>query len=221
MKKSLIFAIASILMLIYSCNNSTQNSDAPYAGEGMLNGIINFTFPDSVGFNDTISIITSLPVQGYRMKGYLSFSIEGIIDSSVILLSPETMKGRYPNDTDKYKDYYSRIPINLYPNQAYSQEWKFILDSAKIVNSRFKYNIQYFFDITIDSIYLDMDSLYFPGSLGDEISPVSVPGKKWYDCFFSQFRSEQAHNDHKILLRYFSRQNWYSTLPDNFYIKNN
>jgi len=221
MKKSLIIAIASILLLMISCNNSTQNTDAPYAGEGMLNGIINFTFPDSVGYNDTVLIITSLPVQSYRMKGHLSFSIEGIIDSSVILLYPETMKGRYPNDTDKYKDYYSRIPINLYPHQTLTQEWKFILDSTKIVNSRLKYNIQYFFVITIDSIYLDMDSLYFPGEIGGELSPIAVPETKWYDCFFSQYRSEQAHNDHKILLRYFIRKNWYSTLPDNFYIKNN
>jgi len=162
MKKSIVLLLVSILMLFYSCDNSTQNTDAPYNGESMLNGIINFTYPDSISYNDTISIITTLPVQSYRMKGHLSFFIEGIIDSSIILLYPETMKGRYPNDTDKYKHYYSRIPINLYPNQALRQEWKFILDSAKIVNSRLKYNVQYFFNITIDSINLDMDTLYFP-----------------------------------------------------------
>ena len=220
MKKAILFLAVSVLMLMISCKNSTQNTDIPYAGEGMLKGIINFTFPDSVGCNDTVLIITSLPVQGYRMKGHLSFFIEGIIDSSIILLSPEAKKGRYPNDTYKYKDYYSRIPINLYPNQALTQEWKFILDSAKIVNSRLKYNVQYFFDITIDSIYLDMDSLYFPGSLGDDIPPVAVPEKKWYDCFFYRNHSEQAVLDQKFLLRYFHWHNRWESPYNYFYIKN-
>jgi hypothetical protein len=221
MKKSLIFAIASILLMMISCNNSTQNTDAPYAGEPMLKGNISFTYSDSVGFNDTISIITSLPVQSYRMKGHLAIHISGILDSSVIFLSPEALKGKYPNDTGKYKDSYSRIPINVYPDQVFTQEWKFISDSTKVVNSSLKFGVQFFTYITIDSIYLDMDSLYFPGSLGDEISPIAVPEKKWYDCYFYLRHSEQSILDQKFLLRYFYWWNRKESSYEYFYFKNN
>ncbi|MBS4013906.1 MAG: hypothetical protein KGZ97_09160 [Bacteroidetes bacterium] len=219
MKKSLIIAIASILMLMISCNNSTQNTDAPYAGERIFKGPIKITYLDSVRYNDTISIITSLPVQNYRMKGYLSFYIGGGSGTTFKLLSPYSFKGRHPND--KYDKYWRGIRIEIYPNQSISQEWLYIIDSSEVDKYRINDVIQFQAFLEIDSIYLDMDSLYFPGSLGDELQPVSVPEKKWYDCDFSKYQSEQIHMEHKILLRYFSSQNFTSTLVEYFYFKSN
>ncbi len=221
MKKSLIIAIASILMLMISCNNSTQNTDTTYAGERIFKGPIKITYLDSVGYNDTISMITTLPNQKYRMKGFLSFYIGGGSGTTFDLISPESFKGRYPNDPLKnYDTYWRGIRIEIYPNQSISQEWLYIIDSSEVDKYRINDVIQFQAFLEIDSIYLDTDSLYFPGSLGDEISPIAVPEKKWYDCDFPYYRSE-LHNEHGILLRYFSRQNFTSTLGEYFYFKKN
>jgi hypothetical protein len=65
-----------------------------------------------------------------------------------------------------------------------------------------------------------MDSLFFPDTIADDLIPVAVPEKKWYDSDFSHFSSEQAQNDNRILLRYFNRQNWESSLFRYIYYKN-
>ncbi len=220
MKKSLIIAIASILMLMISCNISTQNSDAPYDFERMYNEGINYTFPDSVRHNDTFSIITTVPNQTYRMKGHISLYVSGMKDSVIVLLSPSAVKGKNSYDTSDMKDSYSRINVDFYPNQGFSQEWKFVLDSTLVFNKQRNEAIQFYAFLKIDSIYLDMDSLFFPDTLADDFKPVAIPEKKWYDCDFSHFSSEQAHNDNRILLRYFNRQNWESSLFRYIYYKN-
>jgi hypothetical protein len=222
MKKTVLFLAASVMMLMISCNNSTQNTDAPYAGERIFKGPIKITYLDSVVYNDTILMTTTLPNQKYRMKGFLSFYIGGGSGTTFDLISPESFKGRYPNDPLKnYDTYWRGIRIEIYPNQSISQEWLYIIDSSEVDKYRINDVIQFQAFLEIDSIFLDMDSLYFPGSLGDEIPPVAVPEKKWYDCDFSKYQSEQIHMEHKILLRYFSSQNFHSTLVEYFYFKQN
>lgn len=220
MKKVVLFLLVSILMLMISCNKSTQHSDGPYEGENMYYGSINFTFPDSVGYNDTFSIITTVPNQTYRMKGHISLYVSGMKDSVIVLLSPSAVKGKNSYDTSDMKDSYSRINVDFYPNQGFSQEWKFVLDSTLVFNMQRNEAIQFYAFLKIDSIYLDMDSLFFPDTIADDLKPVAVPEKKWYDSDFSHFSSEQAQNDNRILLRYFNRQNWESSLFRYIYYKN-
>lgn len=219
MKKTLIFALASILMLMISCNNSSQNTDAPYAGERIFKGPIEISYLDSVVYNDTILITTTLPSQKYRMKGFLAFYIGGGSGTTFDLISPESFKGRYSNDPLKnYDTYWRSIRIEIYPNQSISQEWVYIIDSLDIDKYRINDVIQFQAFLKIDSIYLDMDTLYFPEELWPEKQYIVVPEKKWYDCDFPYYRSE-LHNEHGILLRYFSSQNFQSTLVEYFYFK--
>lgn len=221
MKKVVLFLAVSILILIISCNNSTQNTDAPYAGERIFKGPIEISYLDSVVYNDTILITTTLPSQKYRMKGFLAFYIGGGSGTTFDLISPESFKGRYSNDPLKnYDTYWRGIRIDIYPNQSFSQEWVYIIDSSEIDKYRINDVIQFQAFLKIDSIYLDMDSLFFPDTIADDLIPVAVPEKKWYDSDFSHFSSEQAQNDNRILLRYFNRQNWESSLFRYIYYKN-
>jgi hypothetical protein len=170
--------------LVISCENSTQNIGSnPYSGEsiiryGLLVNTNNDTIDsdplepfnkDTIGYNDTFSVFTTLPVQLYRMKGVLRLYWENYHDSSIILISPVAQ-------LSEQDSCYSFVPIDIYRNQDFSLEWKFKYDSMKISNSPNRVSRQFVGYLFIDSIYLDMDTLY-----GGPLRPIYVPDKRWYD----------------------------------------
>ena len=86
MRKILI--ILSLLLIIVSCNNSTEPEDNTlYVGESYLNNGLYLSAPDTISIDDTLEIITSLPKQKYRLKGRMFIFSSGFHDSVIRLLT--------------------------------------------------------------------------------------------------------------------------------------
>ena len=191
-----ILIILSLLLIIVSCNNSTEPEDNTlYVGESYLNNGLYLSAPDTISIDDTLEIITSLPKQKYRLKGRMFIFSSGFHDSVIRLLKPNAYKDQgnqaspYPEDVSRW------IEVDLYPDSSFSQSWSFI--SQKNLNvERFESSI------VIDSIYLDMDTLRRKGELYD-ISPLAVEEKRWYICDFGINSSD----DREFLLDFFMDQN--------------
>lgn len=173
-----ILLTISFLLIIVSCHNSTKPEDNEvYTGESYLYYGIHLSAPDTIGIDDTLEIITSLPKQKYRLKGRMFIYSSGFHDSTIKLLKPNAnmdednqMRRPYPEGVSRW------IEIDLYPDSSFSQSWLFI--------SQKNLNIERFESIiVIDSIYLDMDTLRRKGELYD-ISPLPVEEKRWYNCSF-------------------------------------
>ncbi|MCE5305584.1 MAG: hypothetical protein ABFD00_09585 [Chloroherpetonaceae bacterium] len=206
-----------ILLLVFGCTNTTNPQDDVYKGESALKGSINLSSNKvSFYFNDTLTMVTYIPAQKYRMKGTLALESPCFSNSSLKLISPIAYPGmRTDRANDSlYKERYLHIRIDLYPNQNFSQEWKIVPDSFLINNLPNGRCVGFRTILYIDSIYLDMDTLY--QTSGVPIYPIPVPEKRWYDC-----RWYIPNPDYLFLERFFY---WFSFIREksiDVYFKNN
>lgn len=169
------------LIILMSCNDSTGPKIPPFDGELFVKGgsIEIKSNKDSINIKDTFSIVTNLRKQKYRINGRLILNSQLMFeDSLIILLSPEAKTGRSESDTAEKRFQYRSINIELFPENSFSQQWSFKLDSNRIINSRYKDGGSFSFQAIFqpDSVLLDMDTLY-----GGPGRPVPVKEKRWYN----------------------------------------
>ncbi len=217
--KTKMILILILLKVLSACDNSTKNNDdgSPYAGEPLFPGNYLFIHPDTIDLidNDTISILINMKQQPFKLKGTLRIAIGGLKSSE------PTLKLIYPVvttiDDTNISSNRSRFIINVdfSNNKDTFYELKLVVDSVWAEKSHLiSYGVGIETNLTIDSIFIDADYLYFPGELGKELPPVPIPEKRWYNCSFEGLN----HPDHDLLLSYFFYQN-YSYRNSVFYFR--